>query len=608
MHKFVTLAALAFTLSWVGCGPKKPINVGTKINLSLVEDGSVAQFGSQKINQRRLYFSYGGGGNPQFSGSRQVFSFQVENPNSLSPDAYNKYYGMVLTDSEGKVVHQALLKKDYYFERFEKNPDYFISFYRGALFIDVPMTVEMDKIIQLSLVDLEREQVVSTIDIDDIEKPYREPLKPEGWTKEIGVYKIFGEAKPEDAFDFVLLTEGFTAEELKMGSVESLMSSKFGNYVSKYVLPLLETEPFKSRKKNINVWVVATPSIDSGISNPFQNKDLKTVYHSTFGAYCKERSLIVRDQMRALEMASHVPFDQVLVLMNDETYGGQGGDIATFSMHERADYLIKHELAHSISMLADEYKSFSDGIAHSTCKDNLIGSRATHSHKNWGRNGFYEDRQYLAPNIDKVVEKSQVKWASFLNESSPVVYFTYPQKTLNFDEEELSLEGEYIATFDRDNMLITMGLEMAENSLLRVLKKVEVNGVEEPFKTFSNGQMFAELESRGMKKGQTLSLKLTFSVPSEDIQNEEEANAYKKRIVDFLSGRKASAHFVTLPSTTFTGDVAELGIFQGSGVDLEKTVRSSYKNIMGSFSMEFDRWQEYAYGLFIDRHFVKQEE
>lgn len=359
------------------------------------------------------------------------------------------------------------------------------------------------------------------------------------------------------------------------------------------------------------MWVVATPSIDSGISNPFQNKDLKTVYNSTFGAYCKERSLIVRDQMRALEMASHVPFDQVLVLMNDDTYGGQGGDIATFSMHESAGYLIKHELAHSIGMLADEYKSFSDSIAHSTCEDNLVGSRASHSHKRWGRNGFFEDSRYLAPNIDNTSDKAKVKWSYFLNDNSPVVYFTYPQKSLLFDEEELSLEGEFIATFDREKVLITMGLEQGENSLLEILSKVEVNGVEESFKIHKNGQAFVELESRAMKKGEGVTLKLTFKFTQEIIdkfKTKEQLQAYRDYLVNLLKGRRHSAHFVTLPSTTFTGDVAELGIFQGSGVDLEKTFRSSYRNIMGSFSMDFDRWQEYAYGTLIDRYFVKEVE
>ena len=215
---------------------------------------------------------------------------------------------------------------------------------------------------------------------------------------------------------------------MALSSQKALMESKFGKYAKKYILPLLETEPFSSLKENINIWVVATPSVDSGVSNLIRNINKRTVYSAAFGVNCSERTLVVRDQKRTLKIASETPFDQILVLVNSETYGGTGSDIATFSVHEEAHYFIKHELAHSIGTLADEYSAFSDDLGSRRCEDHGIISHVSHKYKIRGGNTFFEDDKSLAPNLTLFDDPKKAKWAHLLKKDSPIVYFDYAKK------------------------------------------------------------------------------------------------------------------------------------------------------------------------------------
>ena len=553
------------------------------------------QAGLTKAMHQRLYFSYGIK-DAGFEGVAFVEAQEKVNTNSLPDEMRSKYWGVVFQNSDGEVLHSSLLDKSYYYQKLDDAPEYYVTSYRGTFFLDIPENIDLSETIGMSLVDLNTHKQTQFFPIDDMNKEYSNPFQnEEGWSGEKKVYKVYGNADASMAFDFVVLTEGFTSEELQMQTLESLLDSKFGGYLKSYILPLLDTQPYKSLKDKVNIWVVATPSLESGVSNPFQNKKRLTTYRATYGAFCSQRSLVVRDQKRALEMASLTPFDQAIVLVNDETYGGQGSDIATFSVNKQAPYLIKHELAHAVGLLADEYKYFSDTRNHSSCEDHLMETYASHTRKNWGRNSYYENQNWLAPNLSGSEDPTQVKWASLLTEDSPVVLFDYPENDSVIDKEERSISAKFIAHYDREDLLITMGLLKDLNFALTHVKELTINGVATSFEEIrhNEGQLFLKVSGFKVSKGQNLDIKLNF----QDIED---------KYLEWIKYSSSSYHLLTLPSTEFEGSVNEIGIFQGSNVDPYKTYRSSYHNIMNSSSeMAFDKWQEQAYRSIVE-YFITQ--
>ncbi len=577
---------IAFSLSLLSCGKlERP----TQISLSYEQNGTIAQAGLTEAAHHRYFFSYGKK-DAGFEGVQEVESFSKVNQHSLPDEVKSRYWGVVFTDKDNKNLYDTLLDKSYYYQQLDDAPEYYLVNYRGTFFVDIPATINLTETTQVYLVDLNSNNIVGNFPIDDIEKKYSNPFSfEEGWNGEKKVYRVFGNKDSAQAFDFVVLTEGFTEDELSMGTLEDLMDSKFGKYLNSYILPLLDTEPYKSIKENINLWVVATPSLESGVSNPFQNKKRLTTYRATFGAHCTERSLVVRDQKRALEMASLTPFDQAIVLVNDETYGGQGSDIATFSVHSAAPYLIKHELAHAVGLLADEYKYFSDTRAHGNCEDNLIESYATHMRKNWGRNQFSENQNELAPNLSGNSDSTKVKWAHLLKEDSPIIHFDYPESD-SMVNDDFTITANFEASFDREDLYITMGVTKELNLYLPFVDQILINEGAVSFEKYQhlNSQIFLKVNDFKITKGDPIKLQLKFSqLTSEQFK--------------YLSYYSASYHFLTLPSGVFKGTADEIGIFQGSNVDAHRTYRSSYQNIMSSSSvMDFDKWQEYAYKSIIE--------
>ena len=498
------LKATIFLLSFiclVSYGQGNKMKKGDTVNLLFLDDEKISQSESEQIEQRRLVFSYSDE-NIVFAGTQFTHSYRVVNANSLPKNQHDYYFGVALYNSNQDLVYKGLVSMNYV-SAFEKNHKYKTIYYSGTFFLDVPASIDLSDVTQSVFVSLASNTITNIIEIDDITRFYKEPKRADGWNGESFVYRIYGSSPPERSFDFVLLTEGFTKEELQADTKDSLLESKFGQYVQEYIFSLLETEPYKSRKDAINIWVVATPSKDSGVSNPFRNKNLNTVYRATYGATCIERSLIVRDQARALEMASLTPFDQIIVIANDEILGEQGGDILVVSMNkQQASQLIKHELAHAVGMMADEYKYHSDIVTLSKCQNSLYENYSYHIYKTWGRNSHSDYEYDLAPNITNTADASQVKWKEFLNESSPIVYFNYPKAALEFDKDKFVLRGKYQSQFDREKILITMGTDHGSNNIIGFIEDVVVNGSDEEFFCLQKGKsIFVELTNCPPFKG-----------------------------------------------------------------------------------------------------------
>jgi len=84
------------------------------------------------------------------------------------------------------------------------------------------------------------------------------------------------------------------------------------------------------------------------------------------------------NRLRAVLRNNFNEYDQVIMLVNSTKYGGSGGEFSTSSVHNSGAELLRHELAHSLVGLIDEYWA-GDGYA----TDRLNMTRASAETMRW---------------------------------------------------------------------------------------------------------------------------------------------------------------------------------------------------------------------------------
>lgn len=151
----------------------------------------------------------------------------------------------------------------------------------------------------------------------------------------------------ETTFDLVFVGDGYTSAQL----------GTYSRHVRSSIAALFAIEPYKSHRKQFNLWQVDVVSPQSGITNdPTQGIRRNTALGSYFWCGGIERLLCV-NETKANQYAAAAPdVDQVIMLANTTKYGGAGGGVATSSGGNiQASQIVAHELGHSIGGLADEY-------------------------------------------------------------------------------------------------------------------------------------------------------------------------------------------------------------------------------------------------------------
>jgi hypothetical protein len=148
--------------------------------------------------------------------------------------------------------------------------------------------------------------------------------------------------------DLLILGDGYTPAEMK----------KFEADARRLANHLFEVSPFKERANDFNVWAMAVPTQESGISRPSTG-----VYHASplgtrYDIFGSERYVLTLDNRALRDVAQYAPYEFIEILVNNETYGG-GGIFGQFSTaaagNAWANYLFVHEFAHHFAGLADEY-------------------------------------------------------------------------------------------------------------------------------------------------------------------------------------------------------------------------------------------------------------
>ena len=150
--------------------------------------------------------------------------------------------------------------------------------------------------------------------------------------------------------DLVVLGDGYAANEI----------AKYKSNVESFVRGLFAQEPFTEYKQYFNVHRVDVISNQSGADHPERTPPVfrDTALDAAYNCAGIQRLICINIAKVNDVLSRSVPPDQrevVLVLVNDNEYGGSGGAIAVASINSAVVELVLHELAHSFGLLADEY-------------------------------------------------------------------------------------------------------------------------------------------------------------------------------------------------------------------------------------------------------------
>ncbi|MBC3878430.1 IgA Peptidase M64 [Undibacterium sp. FT79W] len=148
--------------------------------------------------------------------------------------------------------------------------------------------------------------------------------------------------------DLLILGDGYSATEMK----------KFIADARRLSAHLFKVSPFKERAKDFNVWAIAVPTSDSGVSRPSTGVHHASALGTRYDIFGSERYILTTDNRALRDIAQNAPYEFIEILVNNETYGG-GGIFGQFSTaaakNDWAEYLFVHEFGHHFAGLADEY-------------------------------------------------------------------------------------------------------------------------------------------------------------------------------------------------------------------------------------------------------------
>lgn len=151
-----------------------------------------------------------------------------------------------------------------------------------------------------------------------------------------------------DKVDLLIVGDGYTAKEMPKFFADAKRLSKH----------LFAVSPFHERQKDFNVWAIAAPTAESGVSRPSTGQYHASVLGTRYDIFGSERYVLATDNRALREIAQNAPYEFIEILVNNPTYGG-GGIFGQFSTaaagNEWADYLFVHEFGHHFAGLADEY-------------------------------------------------------------------------------------------------------------------------------------------------------------------------------------------------------------------------------------------------------------
>lgn len=155
-------------------------------------------------------------------------------------------------------------------------------------------------------------------------------------------------AGPASNLEIVIVAEGYTEDQ----------QAKFFADAAAVADGLVSYGPYAATRALINVRGLFVASIESGADHPSAGTQANTRFGATYDTNGIKRLISFKTFEVLTAAAAAVPeFTLAVLLVNDPAYGGSGGSVASVSINEYAIGILRHELAHTIGGVADEYET-----------------------------------------------------------------------------------------------------------------------------------------------------------------------------------------------------------------------------------------------------------
>ncbi|MFH2107621.1 MAG: M64 family metallopeptidase [Chrysiogenia bacterium] len=208
---------------------------------------------------------------------------------------------------------------------------------------------------------------------------------------DVQVIEQVNNGAPADKVDLVIIGEGYTEAE----------QEKFKLDLARFSELILSQEPYQTFRDRFNISGLFKPSTESGCDEPSFGSFRNTSLGAAFDSFGSERYLLTDDNRALRDIAAHVSYDAIMIMVNSPRYGGGGiyNLYCTFtSDNQWQQYLCLHEFGHSFSCLADEY--YTSAVAY---------------------NEFYPAGvEPLEANITALLDPKNLKWKELVSKKTAV--------------------------------------------------------------------------------------------------------------------------------------------------------------------------------------------
>jgi hypothetical protein len=218
----------------------------------------------------------------------------------------------------------------------------------------------------------------------------------------VKVFEILKSGDPHEKVDVAFIAEGYPAAEEK----------KLEADLKRFTDVLLSQEPYKTYKDRFNIYGIFKPSAESGCDEPSYGIYKNTALNAAFDSLGSERYVLTEDNKSLRDIAAHVPYDALFIMVNHKRYGGGGiyNLYCTFTVDNQwYEYLVLHEFGHSFAGLGDEY--YTSEVSY---------------------NEFYpKGVEPVEPNITALLDPNNLKWKKWV---TPEIAIPTPWEKDEFDK------------------------------------------------------------------------------------------------------------------------------------------------------------------------------
>ena len=242
--------------------------------------------------------------------------------------------------------------------------------------------------------------------------PDSRAVNPADLKNDYKVYTYLENGPATEKVDIVILGDGYSQSEMQ----------KYHNDIDRLMGAFFEAEPFKTRKSDFNVRAVETPAPESGVNRPHPGVFRRTPLSVSYSAFDSERYALAYDNRTIRDVASTVPYEYMIILMNEETYGG-GGIFRLYATtavdNAFSEYIIIHEMGHHFAALGDEY--YTSSVSYE------MGAITVEP---W------------EPNVTALFDPEKVKWKELVEQGTPI---PTPWNKEKFDKHSMEIQKERAA-------------------------------------------------------------------------------------------------------------------------------------------------------------------